>query len=45
MKFVGKPYSGEPHVRFDEGERASVPFSTLRDRFVGLGFGELVYLH
>jgi len=28
MKFVGKPYAGKPHVRFDEGERVK-PFSTL----------------
>jgi hypothetical protein len=21
MKFIGKPYEGKPHVRFEEGER------------------------
>ncbi len=38
MKMIGKPYSGKPNVRFDEGVleiehgRASEALSTERDR-------------
>jgi hypothetical protein len=28
MKIIGKPYSGKPNVRFDEGELEIEPFAT-----------------
>jgi hypothetical protein len=32
MKFVGKPYEGKLHVRFDEGEWLSTFYSTILTR-------------
>jgi hypothetical protein len=29
MKFIGKPYAGKPHVRFDEGAGKALAFPAL----------------
>ena len=29
MKFIGKPYAGKPHVRFDEGAGKAPAFPAL----------------
>jgi hypothetical protein len=29
MKFIGKPYAGKPHVRFDEGAGKARVFPAL----------------
>jgi hypothetical protein len=35
MKMSGKPYVGELHVRFDEGEQDFVPWTILNEHKVG----------
>ena len=35
MKMIGKPYAGELHVRFDEGEQDLVSRPTLNGHAVG----------
>jgi hypothetical protein len=35
MKMIGKPYAGELHVRFDEGEQDFVPWMSLNGHAVG----------
>jgi hypothetical protein len=35
MKMIGKPYAGELHVRFDEGEQDFVPRMSLNGHAVG----------
>jgi len=35
MKMIGKPYAGEPHVRFDEGEQDIVLRTILNGHEVG----------
>ncbi len=35
MKMIGKPYAGELHVRFDEGEQDFVPRTSLNGHAVG----------
>ena len=47
MKMIGKPYAGELHVRFDEGEQDCVSWRILHgrlQRYVGVRreFGSLV---
>jgi len=53
MKIIGKPYSGKPNVRFDEGEleielRATTPalYSTERNSlpFIDLAFTALLFI-
>jgi len=39
-KFIGKPYAGKPHVRFDEGAGKGVPsFSLYSTEFHFVFFG------
>jgi hypothetical protein len=35
IKMIGKPYAGELHVRFDEGEQDFVPRMSLNGHAVG----------
>jgi len=35
MKMIGKPYAGELHVRFDEGEQDLVSRTSLNGHAVG----------
>jgi len=35
MKMIGKPYAGEPQVRFDEGEQDCIPWTILNGHEVG----------
>jgi hypothetical protein len=35
MKMIGKPYAGELHVRFDEGEQDLVSWTSLNGHAVG----------
>jgi len=43
MKIIGKPYSGKPNVRFDEGELEIEPFGYYASsllyccQFIGIG--------
>jgi hypothetical protein len=37
MKMIGKPYAGELHVRFDEGEQDFVPRTILNGHEAGNG--------
>jgi hypothetical protein len=37
MKMIGKPYAGELHVRFDEGEQVFVARQILHGHEVGNG--------
>jgi len=37
MKMIGKPYAGELHVRFDEGEQDFVLWKTLNGHEAGNG--------
>ena len=38
VKNVGKPCEGEPHARFDEGERGRMPSNLLYKTFGGFFF-------
>jgi hypothetical protein len=41
MKMIGKPYAGELHVRFDEGEQVFVARRILNGHAVGNdGYGQ-----
>ena len=41
VKMIGKPYAGEPQVRFDEGEQACISWMILNGHEVGNdGYGQ-----
>ena len=41
VKMIGKPYAGEPRVRFDEGEQDFVPWAILNGHEIGNdGYGQ-----
>lgn len=40
---IGKPYSGKPNVRFDEGELEIELLATIR-KGNGVGISEIIYL-